>query len=56
MKKEHFDAFLGNSVHVRLIRPVDGQRDFVGKLESADEEGSVSILMDEDIEDRKSVV
>ena len=50
VKKEHFDAFLGNSVHVRLIRPVDGQRDFVGKLESADEEGSVSILMDEDIE------
>ncbi|MCI9456060.1 MAG: ribosome maturation factor RimP [Oscillospiraceae bacterium] len=50
VKQEHFDAFMGNEVHVRLIRPVEGVRDFIGTLEGADGEGNISILMDEDIE------
>lgn len=50
VKKEHFDAYLGSMIHVRLIRPVEGLRDFYGKLESADDEGNISMLMDEEME------
>ncbi len=50
VKKEHFDAFAGSEIQVRLIRPVEGVRDFVGRLVGADEEGNVTILIDEDIE------
>ena len=33
---EHFEACLGQSIKVKLIRPVDNQREFVGTLESFD--------------------
>ncbi|MBR2636089.1 MAG: ribosome maturation factor RimP [Oscillospiraceae bacterium] len=48
-KKEHFEAFLGADIHVRLIRPVEGERDFVGTL-TAFEEDAVTLLLDEDLE------
>jgi len=50
VKKEHFDAYPGRMIHVRLIRPVEGLRDFYGKLESADAGGNITILMDDDLE------
>ncbi len=33
---EHFEASLGKSIKVKLIRPVDNQREFIGTLESFD--------------------
>lgn len=50
VKKAHFDAFLGSVIQLRLIRPVDGIRDFVGKLVGADDDGNVTMLLDEDVE------
>jgi len=38
---EHFEQMMGNKVKVKLIRPVDGTRDFVGILKSYD--GNVTI-------------
>lgn len=48
-KDWHFKEYLGCPVSVRLIRPVDGVRDFVGEL-SAFGEGRVCILLDEESE------
>ena len=50
VKKEHFDAFIGSMINMRFIRPVEGVRDFSGELVSADENGNVTILIDEDVE------
>jgi len=49
IKDAHFEKYIGHKVAVRLIRPVDGMRDFVGELVSkyGDE---VTILLDDDIE------
>ena len=44
---EHFEKCIGRSVLVRLIRPIDGQRDFVGTLESYDE-GNITVITDEE--------
>ena len=41
-KTEHFSAFLGSDVEVRLYRPRDGRKDWVGTL-SAFEDGNVTI-------------
>ena len=46
VKKEHFEQFLGAPVTLKLIRPVDGQREFVGELLSY-ENGTVMIQVDE---------
>jgi ribosome maturation factor RimP len=48
-KDWHFKQYLGHMVTVRLIRPVEGVRDFAGTL-SAFEDGQVSILLDEESE------
>lgn len=45
-RKEHFEQFLGAPVTLKLIRPVNGQREFVGELLSY-EEGAVTIKVDE---------
>ena len=45
-RKEHFGQFLGAPVTLKLIRPVNGQREFVGELLSY-EEGAVTIKVDE---------
>lgn len=50
VKKEHFDAFLGSEIHVRLIRPIEGLRDFTGTLEAVDEDGNVHLLIGDDLE------
>lgn len=34
----HFVRYLGEKITVRLIRPVDGRRDYVGTLESYEED------------------
>ena len=48
VKKEHFDAFMGQEVLVRFIRPVEnGERDFVGVLSSYDN-GTVEVILAED--------
>ena len=36
IRPEHFSAMLGRSVHVHLVRPVDGRRDFTGTLAAWD--------------------
>lgn len=45
----HFEVCAGQKVMVRFIRPVDGVRDFEGKLTGA-EEDKVTLLLDDDIE------
>lgn len=49
VRDEHFARYAGHDVAVRLIRPVEGVRDFVGRLmgKSGDE---ITILLDEDVE------
>lgn len=45
----HYEAYLGAAVLVRLIRPVEGRRDFAGVLEGYDgQSGQVTLTMDED--------
>lgn len=43
----HFQQYIGHDVTVRLIRPVDGVRDFVGQL-TAKQGDDVHILLDSD--------
>ena len=35
-RPEHFDKYTGEKIKIKLIRPVDGVREFSGILESAD--------------------
>ena len=44
-KPAHFAACIGQRVQVRMIRPVDGERDFKGVLEDYDG-GSITIRLD----------
>lgn len=47
----HFEALLGAVLAVRLIRPVEGVRDFIGELTGYDAEtGTLSLLLDEETE------
>ncbi|MFV0401404.1 MAG: ribosome maturation factor RimP [Oscillospiraceae bacterium] len=49
VKDLHFQRYIGEDIHVRLIRPVEGVRDFYGVLLS--KEGNVvTIRLDEDNE------
>ena len=45
----HFEAMLGKTLAVRLIRPVDGVRDFVGTLQSY-ADNTHTLLLDEETE------
>ena len=45
----HFEKYLGSLVQVRLIRPVEGVRDFTGTLQGL-QDGVVSLLLDEETE------
>lgn len=47
VKDWHFQRYIGSDVHVRLIRPVEGLRDFTGRLVSKDEE-NITIELDEE--------
>lgn len=44
-KQWHFEKYIGQKVTMRLIRPLEGQRDFVGTLKSFKEDG-VTIISD----------
>ena len=46
VRPEHFEKCLGQSIMVRLIRPVENQRDFIGTLESFDD-GSITLRLDD---------
>lgn len=45
-RDEHFEKCLGEKIMVKLIRPVDGQREFKGILESYDS-GNFELLTEE---------
>ena len=45
----HFEALMGEQLLVRLIRPVEGVRDFIGTL-SAYTDGVLTLLLDEETE------
>ena len=50
-KSWHFKKYMGWDVLVRLIRPVDGVREFVGELIGYDGlSGIITIELDEDLE------
>lgn len=49
-KDEHFQAYLGEEIEVRLIRPVDNRRNFKGTLVSKEGSTITMELEDEDIE------
>lgn len=47
----HFQEYLGATVLARLIRPVEGRRDFVGELCGYDEKsGEVTLALDEELQ------
>lgn len=46
IRPEHFEKCMGQSIMVRLIRPIENQRDFVGTLESFDE-GNITLRLDD---------
>ena len=45
----HFEEYLGAPVNVRLIRPVEGVRDFIGTLTDY-RDGTLTLLLDEKTE------
>jgi ribosome maturation factor RimP len=49
VKDRHFEKYLGSNVHVRFIRPVNGERDFYGELLSRDGD-EIKILLSGDVE------
>ena len=49
-KDWHFRKYLGCDVLVRLIRPVEGERDFIGTLSAYHEDGTISVELDGDVE------
>lgn len=50
VKDWHFKKYLGQTVLVRLIRPVEGVRDFIGTLFAYnDVDGSVTVDLEDDI-------
>lgn len=53
VRDRHFQSYIGQRVTVRLIRPVDGVRDFVGTL-AAKEGDEIRLLLDSE-DDAESV-
>jgi len=48
-KDAHFARYAGHAVRVRLIRPVDGARDFTGVLAGKDGD-EITVLLEDDVE------
>lgn len=48
-RRRHFEESIGKTLSVRLIRPVEGVRDFVGVLTACTPE-SITLRIDEDVE------
>ncbi len=49
VKDWHFQKYVGSPVQVRLIRPVEGIRDFTGIMTGCEEAG-ITLLLDDDLE------
>ena len=47
-RPEHFEAYLECAIVVRLIRPLDGEREFAGILTAYDEDGTVHIVTEDE--------
>ena len=47
VRPEHFEAYIGEKVKVKMIRPVEGKREFSGILESYDE-GNITVRTEGD--------
>lgn len=47
VRDEHFAAYIGEKVKVKMIRPVDGKREFAGILEMY-EDGNITVRMNDD--------
>ncbi len=47
VRDEHFTAYIGEKVKVKMIRPVDGKREFAGILESW-EDGNITVRMNDE--------
>ncbi|MGN0467527.1 MAG: ribosome maturation factor RimP [Acutalibacteraceae bacterium] len=46
IKPEHFEKYVGAKIMVKMIRPVDGKREFKGILESFDD-GNITLRTDD---------
>ena len=42
-RPEHFELYTGKKIRIRLIRPSDGQRDFVGELVERGQDGALTL-------------
>lgn len=47
-RPEHFEAYMECAVVVKLIRPLDGEREFAGILTAYDEDGTVHIVTEDE--------
>ena len=47
VRDEHFTAFIGEKIKVKMIRPVEGKREFSGVLESY-EDGNITIRLEDE--------
>lgn len=47
VRDEHFNAFIGEKIKVKMIRPVEGKREFSGILESY-EDGNITIRLEDE--------
>ena len=47
IRDEHFTAFIGEKIKVKMIRPVEGKREFSGILESY-EDGNITIRLEDE--------
>lgn len=47
-KETDYERFAGNAVHIRLLEPITGQRNFHGTLIGLDRDGEVAALLDDD--------
>ena len=47
VRDEHFSTYIGEKIKVKMIRPVDGKREFSGILESY-EDGNITIRLEDE--------
>lgn len=47
VRDEHFEAYIGEKIKIKLIRPADGKREFFGVLDSY-EDGNVTIRFEDE--------
>ena len=47
VRDEHFEAFIGEKIKVKMIRPIEGKREFSGVLESYDD-GNITIRLEDE--------